>query len=154
MNRTDLHTISTPLDQYLSVCRGKSHQQKDELVIKLAIDGLSAADEEKTASEACQKQFETLAEWCAAPILSQPQRELIDKLISLDSVTCVCVLSLEPVFDLYVIGNGDNTDIYDEISTAIVNYKYSNKTSAAYMYMTESEFENCTPDGIIQKYWK
>lgn len=142
---------SSPLSNYESVKRKKGSHEKDRLVVQLFGSSVTSAFSDVSAIDACQKQGEIIQEWCSAsPLLTNEQALLISALLSIENVSMICILSLEPVFDFYVIGTSDNADIYDVISSHLVDYKYASKSSAAYMYMTEEEFQNCDTTGVVK----
>lgn len=147
------YQITTPLDHYQSVQGSRSHSEKDALVVKLVRCGADAAVHGGTAEDTCQAQLEVLETWCMAPPrLTEGQRILLKRLFSIPGITRICLLSLEPVFDFYAVGAGDGPDIYDQISAAVVDYKYDYRCSAAYMYMTEAEYAACDTRGILYVY--
>lgn len=145
--------ITTPLDHYQSVQGCKSHREKDALVVRLVQCGVAAAFQNGTAEDTCQAQLEALESWCIAPPqLTEGQRTLLARLFSIPGITRVCLLSLEPVFDFYAVGTRDEPDIYDQLSAAVVDYKYDYRRPAAYMYMTEAEYAACDTRGILYVY--
>lgn len=151
---TKVSAAVTSLDTYKLVQDNKTHQEKDSLIVHLVESGLHAAWADRTAMEASQLQLEAVEAWCMAPpSLTPGQRELVGRLLAIPGIKKVCLLSQEPVFDLYVAGDRTDSEVYDEISAAVVDYKYDYRASAAYMYMTMEELAACDTRGIRYLYF-
>lgn len=151
VDKATIAAISSPYTEYEAVRKAKHSSEKDKLVVQLIDSGFNAAYNDSLAVDVCQRQCEIIQDWCSSPVcFTDGQLTLISNLFGIGSITRLCILTLEPVFDLYVVGISDDVQIYDDISACIVRYKYDNGCSAAYMYMTESEFAACDTKGVIK----
>jgi hypothetical protein len=171
MNNVIEKTIPTGLWNvgcYNSVKENKTAKQKDELIIEMYCKSLTGALNNKTAKDTCQDLTDILYRWCSNDVrvseifahfpyidninlLNEAQINLLYNLKQIDEVNKICILKIEPEFDIVIVSDNNDMRTFDSVSKLIANYEIKQNANVSYVCFSQDEFEkSCIRKPIIQ----